>query len=104
MTLGGVSLPMSEKERTASYIESYRRLRAMQDGVEVSLPNHPEIAEVLERAERLKTRQPGDPHPFVDSEAYRASLASLIASAEVKLEQERSDTAARLLAVEHEES
>jgi metallo-beta-lactamase class B len=88
MTLGGVGLNFSGTERTHSYIESYRRLQSMQDDIEVSLPNHAAMAGVFERAELLQNRQPGEPHPFVDADAYQASLARLIANAELKLEQE----------------
>jgi metallo-beta-lactamase class B len=93
MTLGGVGLNFSGEERTASYIESYRRLQSMQDGIEASLPNHAAMADVFDRAERLQNRQPGEPHPFVDATAYQASLATFVANAELKLEQERAGTA-----------
>ncbi len=93
VSLGGVGLNFNGVERTETYIESYRRLQAMQEGVSVSLPNHAMMGRVFERAAALAERGPGDPHPFVDPEGYQADLATFIANAEVKLEAERNGTA-----------
>lgn len=71
MTLGGVGLNFSGVEQTQAYIKSYRRLIEMQDGIEVSLPNHAFMAGIFERRDRLAQRTPGDPHPFVDAPGYR---------------------------------
>jgi metallo-beta-lactamase class B len=93
VTLGGVGLNFSGVERTETYIDSYRRLQTMQDGVSVSLPNHAAMAGVLERGAALAQREPGEAHPFVDAAAYQASLVQFIANAEAKLEAERSGNA-----------
>jgi len=94
ITLGGVGLNFSGVERTEAYIDSYQKLQAMQDGISVSLPNHPAMGNVLERGEALASRQPGDPHPFVDPEGYQAALAEFLANARSKLEAEKSGNAA----------
>ena len=93
ITLGGVGLNFSGVARTENYIASYERLIGMQDGVSVSLPNHAAMAGVFERAQRLAKRTPGEPHPFVDPDGYRASLARALAAAQVKLAAERDGTA-----------
>jgi len=93
MTLGGVGLNFSGVERTQSYIDSYRRLQGMQDSISVSLPNHAGMANVLERGAALAARQPGEPHPFVDAEAYRTGLAAFLDNAGAKLEAEKNGTA-----------
>ncbi len=93
MTLGGVGLNFSGVARTQSYIESYRRLQNMQDGISVSLPNHAAMANVFERGAALAERQAGEPHPFVDPDAYRARLATFLANAGAKLEAEQTGTA-----------
>jgi len=89
MTLGGVGLNFTGVERTKTYISSYQRLQSMQDGIEVSLPNHPDMGDVLLRAQRLSKRSAGEPHPFVDAEAYKARLRTSVANARAKLAQEQ---------------
>jgi glyoxylase-like metal-dependent hydrolase (beta-lactamase superfamily II) len=93
ITLGGVGLNFSGVERTMSYLESYARLVEMQEGISVSLPNHAQMGGVFERAAQLADRQPGQPHPFVDADAYQAALATFIANAETKLVAEKAGTA-----------
>lgn len=93
ITLGGVGLNFTGVARTRTYIDSYQRLTARSGGIEVSLPNHPAMADVLERGRRLAARGPADPHPFVDGAAYQRSLADHLAAARDKLEAERNGTA-----------
>lgn len=93
VTLGGVGLNFSGVERTEMYLDSYRRLQTLSDGVAVSLPNHASMGRVFERAAMLAQRQPGQPHPFVDPDGYQQSLATFIARAEEKLQAERNGTA-----------
>lgn len=92
MTLGGVGLNFSGVERTETYIKSYERLQNMQAGVSVSLTNHAAMADVFNRAKTLATRKPGDPHPFVDPDGYKASLATHLANAKIKLRAEKDGT------------
>ena len=93
ITLGGVGLNFSGVERTEAYIRSYERLRELQQGVSVSLPNHAAMGDVFRRAAALATREPGAPHPFVDATAYQASLNTFLANARQKLEAEKTGTA-----------
>ncbi len=93
ITLGGVGLNFSGVERTETYLESYARLQAMQEGVSVSLPNHAAMGQVFERAEQLKNRAAGAPHPFVDAQGYQQSLAQFVANAQEKLAKEKAGTA-----------
>jgi hypothetical protein len=58
-------------------------------GIEVNLANHPIMAQVFERRERLQSRQPGDPHPFVDSESFYTWIDQLFYDGNVKLRRER---------------
>jgi metallo-beta-lactamase class B len=85
---GGVGLNFNGVERTELYLESVGRLRAM-SGIEVNVGNHPTMGDVFQRAERLAARRPGDPHPFVDPEAFTAWLAGLEANGQAKLVEER---------------
>jgi hypothetical protein len=52
------------------------------------------MGNVLQRGEQLRQRKPGDPHPFVDANGYKASIATFIANAQKKLAQEKAGTAA----------
>ncbi|MEE2776012.1 MAG: MBL fold metallo-hydrolase [Acidobacteriota bacterium] len=87
-TFGGVGLNFEGVDRTLQYLSSVGRLEAM-EGIEVSITNHASMGGIFERAERLASRHAGDPHPFVDPEAFQAWLPELRANAEAKLEQER---------------
>ena len=93
MTLGGVGLNFSGVARTQTYIDSYQRLQSLQDDIQVSLPNHQSMGRVFQRRDALQDRANGDPHPFVDAAGYRADLATFVANAQRKLEQEQSGTA-----------
>ncbi len=87
-TFGGVGLNFSGVERTEMYLASVRRVMGM-TGLEVNVPNHPDSGEVFERAQRLKERKPGSPHPFVAPEDFQAWLKQLEAAAEKKLAEEK---------------
>jgi metallo-beta-lactamase class B len=93
LTLGGVGLNFSGVERTEIYLDSYRRLQSMQDNFSVSLPNHQSMGRVFDRRDLLAQRQRGQAHPFVDKPGLSSNLASFIAAAEIKLEQEKAGTA-----------
>ena len=94
ITLGGVGLNFSGVERTEAYLESYARLRnEIARDAAVSLPNHAQMGQVFERAEALKTRRPGQPHPFVDRSGFARALSQFVANAEDKLIAERNGTA-----------
>jgi gluconolactonase len=58
---------MSEK-----LVASARAVEQLKD-IDVNLQNHPWLmGHVLEKAERLARRKPGDPHPFVEPAAFKA--------------------------------
>ena len=86
---GGVGLNFSGVERTELYIDTISRLQRL-EGIEVNIPNHAVSGgDIFERAEMLADRQPDDPHPFVDPEAWTAWLDILMKNAQDKLEDER---------------
>lgn len=51
-------------EAINAFIESIERVRGI-PGVQVNVVNHPFLWDVFGRAERLASRSPGEPHPFV---------------------------------------
>lgn len=85
---GGVGLNFSGVERTEMYIESIKKMQQL-TGIEVNIPNHASVADVFERRDMLAERQEGDPHPFVDPEAWTGFLDLWLRQAEQKLETER---------------
>ena len=82
-TLGGVT-PRSMMRENIAALERIMRI----PGIQVNVPNHPWRGDVLQRAERLAERKPGDPHPFVAPEEFAALLEELKAFAEEKLAEE----------------
>lgn len=85
---GGAGLNFSGVERTELYIDSVQRIKRL-PMIEVNIPNHPDSGDVFARLERLRQRQEGDPHPFVDPDGFQAWLDELLVNAEIKLEAER---------------
>ena len=84
-TLGGVT-PRSMLRENIAALERIRRI----PGIQVNVPNHPWRGNVLQRAERLAERTPGEPHPFVAPEDFAALLEELKADAEKRLAEEES--------------
>ena len=85
---GGVGLNFNGVEQAESYVESVRRLQALQ-GIEVNIPNHAPAADVFARRDRLAERAEGDPHPFVDPEGWDNFLALWLERGERYLQQQR---------------
>lgn len=86
---GGIGLNTVVGVRAVQqYIDSVRRVMAIPD-VQVSISNHPNAAQLMERRQKLASRKAGEPHPFVDPQGFLSSMQSLLTSAERKLETER---------------
>ena len=85
---GGVGLNFSGVEQAESYVESVKRLQAVQ-GVEVNIPNHASVADVFARRDRLAAREEGEPHPFVDPEGWTAFLDLWLRRGESYLQQQK---------------
>jgi metallo-beta-lactamase class B len=91
-TFGGAGLNFRGVERTEQYLNSVRRVMAM-EGIEVNVANHENMGEVFKRYRRLTRRKPGDPHPFVDPAAFQAFLTGALANGEKKLAMEKNRAA-----------
>ncbi len=87
LTFGGNGFNFSGVEQTKLYILSTERVLAM-EGMQVNVGNHQTMGNVFARAARLETRKPGDPHPFVDPEAFKKYHEDLLVKAHEKLEEE----------------
>ncbi|MDA1185667.1 MAG: MBL fold metallo-hydrolase [Acidobacteria bacterium] len=82
-TLGGVTPRNMFRENIAA-LERIMRI----PGIQVNVPNHPWRGDVLQRAEKLAARRPGEPHPFVAPDDFAALLDELKADAEKQLAEE----------------
>lgn len=82
-TLGGVT-PRGMLRENIAALDRIMRI----PGIQVNVPNHPWRGDVHQRAARLADRQPGEPHPFVAPEEFRALLEELKADAEERLAEE----------------
>jgi metallo-beta-lactamase class B len=68
MEWGGTALSgATSKEMVQSYISNAERLKDISGGLgaDVIIGNHTEYNDALNRFERTKNRQPGEPHPWV---------------------------------------
>jgi metallo-beta-lactamase class B len=86
--LGGVGLNFEGVKQTEAYLQSMDRVMKL-NNVQVSITNHPDPGKIFQRARKLATRQPGDPHPFVAPEDFQNWLKELKANAEKKLVEEK---------------
>ena len=86
---GGMGLNTVNGARVAQqFVDSVKRVMAVPD-VQVNITNHPEPAQIFERARKLQARKPGDPHPYVDPEGFRTWLQTTLAAGQKKVEAER---------------
>jgi metallo-beta-lactamase class B len=93
-TVGGLGLNAIEGSRQVeAFIASIDRITQLMDSakdpIQVHLTTHPFSNGLTEAKEQLKTRKPGDAHPLVDPQGFRAQLAHLRAGAVQRLEVER---------------
>ena len=86
---GGHNVTTNSAENFEWLMESVERLQAALTDIEVNLTSHPWAALIFQRAELLANRQPGQPHPFVDGEDFRAFLAERLESSRTGLERAR---------------
>jgi metallo-beta-lactamase class B len=86
--LGGAGLNFGGVTQSELFVKSMERVKAM-PGIEVNLANHPTMCGAFERAEKLKTRKAGDPHPFVDPDGFYAFIDKLLYDGNAKLRLER---------------
>ena len=86
--LGGVGLNFEGVKQTELYLQSMDRIMKMKN-IQVNISNHPDPGKIFQRARLLKTRNPGDPHPFVAPGDCQNWLNELKANAEKKLQEEK---------------
>lgn len=82
---GGHNVTTNNPEDFVAFIASVQRLQADLKGIEVNLTSHPWAALIFQRAELLKQRKLGEPHPMVDGADFSAFLAERLLSANQRL-------------------
>jgi len=86
LMLGGAA-PGPGRPAAEEFLASVNRMEQMQDDVQVRVVTHAWMdSDFWERTDKLASRGPGDPHPFVAPDVFRAWVAELKATATTRLE------------------
>jgi metallo-beta-lactamase class B len=94
----GGSAPAPGLEAAEQFMKSVERIEGMQNRVEVSVVNHPwrqMDPQFWSRVDRLQSRKPGEPHPFVDSARFRAWIKETRAEATKALQEAKAKPASQ---------
>jgi metallo-beta-lactamase class B len=88
---GGTALRSEDPAIIREFIADCERIKALPD-IQVQIVNHYDIApsgapDLFARAELLKNRRPGEPHPWVRPDEIRRLMDELAADALMRLEQ-----------------
>jgi metallo-beta-lactamase class B len=84
----GGAAPGPGREAAEQFLASVNRIEQMQDGVQVRIVTHAWMdPEFWERVDRLASRQPGDLHPFVRPDVFRAWIAELKTTAATRVDE-----------------
>ena len=84
----GGAAPGPGRPAAEQFLASVRRIAQMQDGVQVRVVTHAWMdPEFWDRVDRLAARKPGDPHPFVAPDVFRAWIAELDTTAAARLKE-----------------
>jgi metallo-beta-lactamase class B len=82
----GGAAPGPGRQAAEQFLASVKRIEQIQDGVQVRVVTHAWMdPEFWDRVDRLAGRKPGDPHPFVAPDVFRAWIAELDATAAARL-------------------
>jgi metallo-beta-lactamase class B len=84
----GGAAPGPGRQAAEQFLASVKRIEQMQDGVQVRVVTHAWMdPQFWDRVDRLAARKPGDPHPFVAPDVFRAWIAELDATAAARLKE-----------------
>jgi metallo-beta-lactamase class B len=90
----GGAAPGPGRQAAEQFLASVNRIEQMQDGVQVRVVTHPWMDPAFwDRVDRLSSRQPGNPHPFVAPDVFRAWVAELEKTATTRLDEARAKEA-----------
>jgi len=84
----GGAAPGPGREAAEQFLASVNRIEQMQDGVQVRIVTHAWMdPDFWERVDKLASRRPGDPHPFVRPDVFRAWIAELKTTAATRVDE-----------------
>ena len=84
----GGAAPGPGREAAEQFLASVNRIEQMQDGVQVRIVTHAWMdPDFWERVDKLASRKPGDPHPFVRPDVFRAWIAELKTTAATRVDE-----------------
>jgi metallo-beta-lactamase class B len=91
----GGAAPGPGRQAAEQFLGSVNRIEQMQDGVQVRIVTHAWMdPEFWARVDRLMSRKPGDLHPFVAPDVFRAWIAELKTTAAARLDEAKARDAA----------
>jgi metallo-beta-lactamase class B len=91
----GGAAPGPGREAAEQFLASVSRIEQMQDGVQARIVTHPWMdPQFWDRVDRLSSRKPGDPHPFVAPDVFRAWIAELKTTATTRVDEAKAKAAA----------
>ena len=91
----GGAAPGPGRQAAEQFLASVNRIEQLQDGVQARIVTHAWMdPQFWDRVDRLAGRKPGDPHPFVAPEVFRAWIAELKTTAAARLEEAKARDAA----------
>jgi len=91
----GGAAPGPGRQAAEQFVASVNRIEQMQDGIQARVVTHAWMdPEFWERVDRLASRKPGDPHPFVVPDVFRAWIAELKTTAATRLDEAKAKEAA----------
>ena len=84
----GGAAPGPGRQAAEQFLASVNRIEQMQDGVQARIVTHAWMdPEFWNRVDRLASRKPGDSHPFVAPDVFRAWIAELEATARTRVDE-----------------
>jgi len=86
---GGHGQNFTGVQTTETYIKSVKRVMTLAAGSQVPITNHPDPFQIVQKGEKVASRKPGEPNPFVDPEGFSKWLSQLATNAEKKLDDEK---------------
>jgi len=91
----GGAAPGPGRQAAEQFLDSVNRIEQMQDGVQVRVVTHAWMdPDFWERVDRLMSRKPGEPHPFVAPDVFRAWIAELKTTAAARVADAKAKEAA----------
>jgi metallo-beta-lactamase class B len=90
----GGAAPGPGRQAAEQFLASVNRIEQLQDGVQVRIVTHAWMdPEFWDRVDRLASRKPGDPHPFVAPDVFRAWIKELKTTAAARLDEAKAKEA-----------